>query len=180
MLGGTALVVAGLAWVLRKLIDQFFNNKIEKFKYELEKENTKFRITYERLHVERAEIIKETYKKIVLTFDLFRSYVNPLQLVGEKPEIEKKKEAGLAYNEFYKFYDENRIFFDESLAAKIDKLRETLWDAWIKFQLSRDLREGSHRGGHDEWMQAWTKVDNEVPLIRKEIEAEFRKIIGIE
>lgn len=98
--GDTAIIVTGITLILRRIIDNFF-----------EKKNIKFKITYEKLQIERAEVIKETYKKMVLANDLLESYIKPYRRVKDKSEDEKLKEANESFNDFYEFYDKNRIFF---------------------------------------------------------------------
>lgn len=179
-IGGLSIIVTGAAWVLRRIIDNFFSNKIEKFKHDLERENTKFKITYEKLHLERAEIIKETYKNIVLTHNSFHSYLNIFQPAGGKTEDEKRLESGNYYNEFFNFYDKNRIFFEESLALKIDKIRDKFLEAWREFELSKAVSKNDNQRDPDIWVKAWNKVNDDIPPLRKDIEIEFRKLIGID
>lgn len=61
---GIFSITGGLiAWLIRRLFQQFFEKDLDKFKVDLLKETVQFRIRYEKLHSERAEVIKEVYKK---------------------------------------------------------------------------------------------------------------------
>lgn len=94
---------------------------------------------------------------------------------------EKQKLAAEKANDFITYFDRNRIFFEDSLAEKIDKLRDSLWECWTSFNLSKDLREDKlHKDGLDMWHSVWEKLTKEVPEIKKEVEGEFQKIIGLE
>ena len=179
-IGGFGVIIAGVAWVLRCVVDSFFNSKIEEFKHNLEKENIKFRITYEKLHTERAEVIKETYKKMVSAYDYTRAYVIIFEKPDDKSEDKKRKEADKAYKEFYKFYDENRIFFSESLASDIDKLQEKFWEILVEFEESKRFPNDGRGILGDKHKEVWNKIETDIPPIRKEIEDKFRKTIGIE
>jgi len=180
-ISSVTIIVAGASWVIRKLIDNFFSHKIEKFKTELEKEHTRYQITYEKLHTERATVIKETYQKLVDVYKAFHSYMNPLQFAGESDIEDKQKNAVEKANDFVMYFDRNRIFFEDSLAERIDKLRDALWDCWADFALSKDLRKDrQHNEGLNMWRKVWDKLNTDVPKIKKEVENEFQKIIGIE
>ena len=180
-ISSTAVIVAGASWILRKLIDNFFSHKLEQFKAQLEKEHTRYQITYDKLHTERAVVIKETYQKLVDVYKAFHSYMNPMQWGGEPTMEEKQKIAAEKANDFIIYFDRNRIFFEDSLAEKIDRLRDALWDCWTSFGLSKDLRnDRQHKDGLDMWHKIWEKLNTEVPTIKKEVEKEFQKIIGLE
>lgn len=177
----TALVIGAGAWIVRKLIDNFFSHKVEEFKANLEKENARYKITYEKLHSERALVIKETYQKLVDMFNAFQSYINPMQMAGEPSMEEKAKDAIKKGNEFIHYFDRNRIFFEENLAKRIDVLCGLLWDCWTSYGLSKISREGGdHKESLEMWNKAWQKLTTEVPKIKKGIEKEFQAILGIE
>ena len=175
------IVAVALGWVLRRLIDNFFSHKIEQYKAQLDKENIKYRITYERLHAERAEVIKNVYKKIVNTYDAFHDYIKPLRLAGEPTQAEHHKIAGETFNNFSYYYRENRIFFAEPIACRIDAILNLFMEIYNQFEMSKILKEDvSTYAGVQEWNKAFERLKNEVPPIKSEIEKEFRNMIGIE
>ena len=176
-----SVIVGAGSWVIRKLIEEFFAHKLEQFKADLQKEHTRYQITYSQLHSERALVIKETYQKLVDLYKAFQSYMNPLQLAGELTEEEKQRIAAESANEFTNYFDRNRIFFDDSLAQKLDELRNALYDCWTSFGLSKTLRDAQDlKPSADMWTKIWEKLNTEVPRIKKEVEREFQKVIGIE
>lgn len=165
-------------WFLREYSKQLFVKDLEKFKVELQKEAIQFKIRYEKLHTERAEVIKEVYKKIVKTYRAFHSYICPLQLAGEPTEEEKKKIAADEINSLVNFYEENRIFFNEQIAKEIDNLLVKFREAWNKFHLAKDLKKEG-QSHIKEWGEAWDKVDKDISKVKSLIENKFRDIIGI-
>lgn len=178
--GIIALVISATAWLVRELFKQILNRDIEKFKSDLEKESTEFKIRYEKLHGERVMVIKEVYKKIVKTYKSFHSLINPFQLAGEPSHEEKGKVAAENANDLTDFYEENRIFFDEKLAEHIDFLLKDFRDAWNKLEYSRESRKsGDYKISLDEWNSAWKQIKDKVPIVKKELENKFREILGI-
>ena len=91
--GIAGIIAAASVWLLKNVFDQILKKDIDNFKYNLEKGAIEFKIKYEKLHTERAEVVRELYKKISRTYRAFHSYMNPLQLVGEDPEKVKAKKA---------------------------------------------------------------------------------------
>lgn len=175
-----SIVVGGASFVLKTLVDNFFSHKIEQYKSELDRENTKHRIVFEKLQTERAIVIKETYKRIVIVNKAFRSYMNPFQFAGDLNKEEKQKEAAKSANDFIDYFEQNRIFFEESLAKKIDEIKNILWDAWHDFMLSRELRQEDVKAANEKWGNAWNILERKIPEIKIDIENKFRSVIGIE
>lgn len=131
------------------------------------------------MHAERANVIKEVYKRIVKTQRAFESLIRPLQLVGEPTQEEKTKQLADQFNDLSNYYAENRLFFGEELAQEIDGLLKKFMDIWHQWNYAKDLREG-RTPDVKEWGRAWDQVKGEVPLIKESIEKGFRDIIGIE
>lgn len=177
-LGVFGIIIVGASWVIKKYFEKMFDKDLEKFKSDLEKQSIKFRIRYEKMHSERAEIIKELYKKIVQTFRAFHSYMNPFQNDPESQE-KKGKEASVCANNFTDYYEENRIFVDENLAKEIDKLSDVLKKAWVEFEISR-FNKTNKISYVENWNKAWKIISEDTPTIKTKIEEEFRKIIEIE
>jgi len=178
-LGIVSIVSVAFVYLIKKIAEQFFARDLEKFKSDLEKEAIQFKIRYEKLHSERAEVIKEVYKKIVRTNRSFHSLMNPMQWAGEPTEEEKGKKAASEINSLVDFYEENRIFFEEKLAGEIDELLKKFRDPWIQFDYSKYKTESKHKDV-EEWNKAWKQISEDIPVIKKLIEKRFRDIIGIE
>lgn len=177
---GIATIFSGaLVLIVRKLIEQFFSKDLEKFKADLEKEIIKHKTKFETLHTERANVIKEVYKRIVKTQRAFESLIKPLQLAGEPSEEEKTKLLTEEFNALANYYTENRLFFNEELAQEVDKLLKKFLDIWHQWGYARNLRQ-MNEPNVKEWGKAWDQVKDEIPPIKRTIENKFRDIIGID
>lgn len=176
---GIFSIASGLiVWLIKQLFKQSFNKDLEKFKADLSKEAIQFRIRYEKLHSERAEVVREVYKKISRTHRALKSYVNILQLSGETPEEEKRKKAMSEIADLIVYCDENRIFFEKKLSEEIDSLLQNFVKICNQFNCSKLEMDGNHRDVK-EWDKAWRQISEETPKVRKIIEDKFREIIGI-
>ena len=100
---------------------------------------------------------------------------------NEPTQDEQGVTAGNTFNDFSKYYRENRIFFAEPTALRIDAILDLLLEIANQFQVSRILREeGPSHESVTEWGKAFDRLKNDVPPLKSEIEKEFRKLIGIE
>lgn len=175
--------IAGLIiWIAKKIINHSFSIDLEKFKADLKIEAAKDRIRYEKMHNKRAEVIERLYKKIVRAYRALHSYMHIFQRTGDSTEKEKGEKAAKAANDFTDYFEENRIFIEESLAKRIDDLSKKFKEAWNNFDLSRYLRESKNSSSDyvKKWEEAFNGIDQDANRIKKTIERKFRKIIGIE
>lgn len=179
-LGFFGVAVSGASWVIKKYFEKLFDKDLELFKSNLEKQSIEFRIRYEKLHSERVDVVKEVYKKIVKTHKSFSLLMNPFQQVGDSTEEEKGNEAAKNANELTEYYEENRIFFDEKLSADIDSLLLEFKESWSEFsgsRVSKGLKD--NKTMLNQWNKAWKQIQEKVPVIKKQLENEFRIIFGV-
>jgi hypothetical protein len=174
-LGIFAIASGFISWIIKLYIQKSFDKDLEKFKSTLEKEIIQFRIKYERLHSERAEVIKEVYKRIVKAYHDIKLYKSQLELPGFPSGEERKKILIKTVVDLIYYYEQNRIFFEEELAGKIDDLIGILGSSLIPILNSK-------KGYIDDkkFNEIWGKIDKEAPEIKKIIEKKFREIIGIQ
>lgn len=176
----TSAVTATVIFVGKRVVEFWFSKDLEKFKADLEKESIKLRIRYESLHTERAKVIKDLYSRIVDTEDKLASLMRPFQMVGEKPQSEKAKEAVRALQELIIYFEQNKIFLDEKSEEKVKKIVDICQETWLDFDFSQILKQYQDKDFVNKWNQAWEKFKKEVPGAKQEIIKEFREIIGIE
>ena len=180
-LGIFGIIIVGCVFILRSAVRIIFMKDLEKFKADLSIEAIQFRIRYERLHSERAEVIKEVYKMISRTYRNLDSYIIKIS-ASSREEIGKKTadEANLLVN----YYEENRIFFEEELIKDIDVLIENFRKIWSLLESARITARieggGEFSINYGQLLEAKKELDEKIPKIKKLIENKFREIIGIE
>lgn len=177
-LGFVGIIAGTSVWLIRKVAEQLLTRDLVKFKADLEKQAVEFKIRYERIQGERVEVIKEVYKKIVRTYKSLNS------LILEGPQAEKEGEiieTAKRAIDLIDYYEENRIFFEEKLAKDIDFLLSSFSSVLGKCGASRISRKiKDYKVAVEQWKSAFDQIQKEIPNIKKQLENEFRKIIGIE
>ena len=195
-IGGSATLFLALAWLTRKLLSQLLAKDVEKFKSELQLrtniELSEFKSTLElaayehqyrfgRLHEKRAEIISELYSAI---FDLQKSvgdFIDSLPV--STPEHNKKNLLTVwkAADHFKAIYGRNRIYFNESVCFKIERLNASLSAPVSTLAAQMNLAGEQNWDSLGKiWLDAQGKFDSEVPDIKNELENEFRMILGVQ
>lgn len=81
---------------------------------------------------------------------------------------------------FMNFTTKTGFFFDEALADKIDEFKDLFFEILVEFKNSKKSSDDGRGIIYDKQIKIWDKMEKNIPVIRKEIETEFRKIIGVE
>lgn len=180
-LGIFSAIVAGVTFVARKSITQYFDKQLETQKIALQKE--KFRFT--ELHTERGQIIKELYSKLVQFDNDMSSLANPMQLEGEKDISEKITQARDSGIEFKQYYEQHRIFFSKDICNKVDEffseMDSVFGDHWhYKLHDFDDDTLGKSEK-RDILIDNWEEIDEgNIADLKADLRTEFRAILGVE
>ncbi len=151
-----------------------FAKDLEKFKSDLQIEAFKSNYTFEKLHAERAEVIKKLYVLMIETYRKLGRIMIPdnSDLYMKKLRTEETiVTAGDKFQELIDYFHFNRIFLSESLSDRISKLIEKLNKAWLEF--CQDEKKGEITD------MAWNTLDCEVKEIQIKLENDFRLLLGI-
>jgi hypothetical protein len=172
--GAAALSVAG--YLGRSLLSQVFAKELEKFKSDLEVVTGRNRFRFEKMHLERAEAIKQTYQKLVVSTNYLGSLLRPLQEAGELSEKDKAERFTDAANGFQAHFEENRIFFAKDIEDKVERFISKTREACNLYRLSVDLDKG--RESMAAKNEAWKLVDSSLTELKRELEDDFRNVFG--
>lgn len=195
-LGGSAILLGAVAWLMKTLTSQFlakdlenyksqiqFQNQREltKFKSEIEKTAFEHQIIFSRLHDRRAEILAELYGSIVKLYDLASLFVRYAIFEEKDNRKDRLKELWDAVDKFRNIYEPNIIFFPETVGKKIKNLDEALSAPVSKLVHHLEIYEQNDdiAPARQAWEDAEEQIERIVSEIKKEIEMEFRNILGV-
>jgi hypothetical protein len=186
-LGGATAISVTIGYLGRKAIEAFLQGRIESYKKNLERIASEHSIRFQRLHSERAEIIKEFYGKLAVLDDTLYSTLRPFQVVGE-PELEEKvKKLSVQFNELREYFLPKRIFFENRLCELIDKILETAKGVFFDITTYPvDIKDTNYKYDrnllkerHEFWEYAREIHKKEITSLKGKLEDEFRMLLGI-
>lgn len=197
-LGGTTLVLAAVAWLIRSLISHFLSKDLNLFMHRLQSESE---LELERLrhslrliasehekqvHLlqeRRAEVIAELYERLIEFLATAESFASLAEWKGEPTKKEKAVKLGDNAYEFHHYFQIKRIFFSEDVCAKVDVVFQEVHSASLKYRMW--LGHSKSGGGRayekmdDAWTEAWNTMKDKVPPLVAAVEAEFRSLLGV-
>lgn len=166
------------AFMIKKIFEKWINKDFEKFKHKLKQE----RIISSKLYDKRGEVINKLYELLEDFNQKMSSLTSPAEMAGDLPKIEKLKIAGKSGEDFRNYHSKKKIYFNENLSNLLDKINSQFIEAWIDFTMyppeKNNLSSGNEKEKWEWWIKAWKKVSEEIPPIKKEIEKEFRNLLG--
>ena len=197
-IGGTFVVSAVLAWLIRSLVTHLLSKDVESYKHtlqseaatELEKLKHELRLAaaeYEKqvslLHEKRAAVIAELYSKMIDFLRAAESFVSLAEFEGEPSKPEKAKILGKKAQEFHQYFIHHRIYFTEELCSKVETLVKAVdspalsYRVWLRVVEERESTSGEY---HKAWIEAWEAMKDKVPPLELAVRREFRTLLGVE
>ena len=165
----------------------------ERLRFELNKISLEHQSKYNALYQERGNIIKETYSKILVV----ETELLNLTTVMQGPDW-KKTENNFALKEliiqFEKSFEVNRLFFSkeicdniESLIERMKTINHKMYSAKLRAETNEYLEVHNHvlsvearLEPKDTWFSLEAEASTEIKSLRRELEREFAKLIGVE
>jgi uncharacterized protein YbcI len=188
----TAVAFGIIKYLSQKIFENYLVKSIENHKSNLERITISHEIQFASLHKERALVIKELYGKLynyktaiihLFNFDLKEGL--------EREDLSRRIDFWTkVVPDFSNYFHRNRIYFSEDLCQTIDNLNNQLDDINTKtkdfmgrFEYIEEQIDAI-KSKDKTFVALKEKVNgalsDEIDKIIKQLEKEFRKILGVE
>lgn len=181
-----------LLYVFQKVIDERAAKRLEEFKANLQLTTVEHETRFSRLHTDRAKVIAEFYKrlsKVERSLSLSAQGIHlhaDLEQPWEKAVDESRKSFENTLDnvsQFEEYFQENRIFLSNPLCEKIEFLLQEIFAALSDLEGSFAPTPPNTQGPGPAILSLWQatkKVEVTIPSIKRDIEKEFKNILGVE
>lgn len=192
-IGGSAVLFASVAWLVRSIINHTLSKDIEKFKINLKSESEQellrmhsslqlaefeHQIRFSQLHERLAEAAIDVYGKLRQVYREVDDRVSVLS-TDRRSNEEIEDAIRIAAKELSDCYYPRRILFPKEIADRIEEFIKILRRVLIKHnQLER--ASNSNNLKWDKIMdEIDTMVEDKLPKLFESLETHFRKILGV-
>jgi len=153
--------------------------RLERMKAELQIEAARQQTRFSEQHTKVAEAVVGVHAKIDDAFNAVADYTKVFEPAGGATKADRRETVNETINELRQFYYRNRIYLPTSLAERVKDLHEQLFDAASTFSMKVE-----HGRDEDDSIKTWTNTFNRLkndilPLLR-DLEDDFRRMLGIE
>lgn len=197
VIGGSGVLFGAMAWLMRSIINHFLSKDLANFKLNLQKESQQellrlqsslqlvqleHQVRFAKLHENRAEIIAETYSKLVKLQKTTSDFVHMYQRVNDSKNKENIKQLWDAADDFKEYFEKHRIYFNPNTCSEIDDLTQALSKACsnlVIFIQDAGAIKLTTDQIWNEWNKAMTIIDSDVMKIKNSLEGSFRELLGV-
>ncbi len=185
--GGAAVFGSVTAYLGKVTINAFVASRIELYKNSLERITTEHAVRFQSLHDERAETIKSFYDKLTKLDDVLSSTLAPFQPAQDSPLEDKVQLLAKYFSETRDYFVPRRIFFDEQTCEQVDRILGvargiffdvTTYEIDIKHPQYKYDRE-ILKERHEFWEKARTSHKQDFTPLKRNLENQFRNLLGI-
>jgi hypothetical protein len=188
LLGGFAIIVSAVAWVVKSVVTHFLDRDVEEYKSQLATESareienlkTQLQLTakehevrFSKLHEKRAEIIADLYSKLSRAHR--ESNILMFRIEQKEDEASLKTAADFAYKASISasgFFEGNQLYLSKELSDSIRRILSTMQLTSLSFPYDGDIRT---RG-----LDIWKEQSQKISAIMSKLEKEFRLMLGSE
>lgn len=171
----TAVLIV-MAYLLRQWLSSQISRDLEKFKADLDRSLFEYKTKFSLIHEVRAQVIGELYGKISRASSMLARLVHIFQMGNGISLLDKKKAVAEVAQGMQDYYNEKRIYLDDSTCEKIDGIIEVLHSVFVTFDVAQkgDSYEPDDSGL---WREANREFREKWPPLKKALEKEFRDIL---
>lgn len=137
----------------------------------------------DKLQIKRLEVMSELYKRIVnldMRMQEMTAFMKQVFKDAEEEENERVKNAGDAYNDFFLYYMEHKIFFSKDVSEALADLRDKYYSSYMDYTFKYRFGINNFEINRENFDKASETVKELIPPIKEKIEAEFRNLAGVE
>jgi len=180
-LGGSAMLLAAVAWLLKSALAAWIAKDAERFKAglkadaEKEMENlkhslqmiaTEHQVRFSKMHERRAGFIEELYKKLTDLNLHGEQFVITSENNPTPYHAENFREIQEELREVFLFAEQHPIYLPESVCALVDKhlgqLRKTVWTAGIFGRLV-NANDRTVQQSNEAFTKAYEEFETDIP-----------------
>lgn len=201
---GTAFIVSVIGFLAKKIIEQFLNKDLEKFKNHLSAENEKAKLKFEKtiesyradlnliyskqiqLYSKKSEIIETLYHKLV---DLNRAMLEMTQsfrnITGKdeqavmQDELDRVNTSAEKGNDFFNYYSTNKIYFELETCSLIENLQKQFKESHTDYSFRHTFGIPPSEMTYEMGKKAGDRVRTEIVDLMEKLENDFRLTLGV-
>jgi len=194
--GGIAVLLAVLGYLAKSFLDKLIirdtklfetdlkmksDAAIERLRNDFQIQTIEHQVRFSKLHEKRAQVIAELNGHLAELLWEAESFLSPMEFAGEP---DKNKKYALAMNkivECLQYFDKHRIYLPSDLCASLEELMLKVHTHVIHFGVYVKCEQHSVESRKEKdkiWIGGWEAIKNEIPITRKALEDDFRKLLG--
>lgn len=201
---GTAFIVTIIGYLAKQIISQVLNKDLEKFKNQLQSENDKAKLKFEKeiesyradlnlvyskqlqLYSKKSEVIEALYHRLIDLHDImlemtvsFRNITGKDEQTVQQEEFDRVNLAAQKGNDFFKFYSTNKIYFEKETCKLIEELQMKFKETHTDYSFRHTFGLPPIEMTYEMAKKSGDRVRDEIPKLMEKLEDDFRQTLGV-
>lgn len=194
ILGGAAILVTAVAWLIRSLIAHFLTKDVMKYREELKAANAveleklrselamqalEHEVRVRRLDDKIADHLTAVYQRLFRFYESVHNYVKILEHADEPSKIEKHSAVIKAGEEYWDYLLLNRCYVPPKLFKQIREVGDTLSTSSRELSYYLDDKKKGQEAEEDGWMKAYKDTKEKATPMFSALVAEVQRRLGV-
>jgi hypothetical protein len=181
-----AALLGFAAWLCREIVLHAMDRDIERFKADLQRAAFEHQVRFSTLHEKQAEVVAETYARLVKVQEDIFAFVRPIEYDADPPREERREKVLEAFRALQGYLAPRQIYLPTSTRNKVKQVTDRLASVVNKRTESVQYGKGGVLGPPNRkeeatlWVQAFEEFRKEVPPLLTALEADFQRLLGVE
>jgi len=195
---GNAMVLAVLGLLGKSLLEKLIQRDskrfeieikakadiaIEQLKSELQLRTIEHQIKLSSLHGKRATVIADMNALLAEVMWEAESFLSPMEFSGEPDKRQKHQTSMNKLEEFFRYFDKNRIYLPADLCLTMEKtvleVRQHVIKSGVYLEWDEAaLMDHTRKEKTEAWLGGWNAIKTQIPEVRKQLENEFRALLS--
>jgi hypothetical protein len=175
--GGQAALLLAFAWLMKTLISNQLSKDADAFRSSLQMAAVEHQVRYSKLHERRAVVIARLYRLLLEAADAAKTFAaNPNdKTLGN--------EQWKQHVQLYRFFHINKIYLPSTLCGLLENYERVLRHSVVFLKVYMSVEQPNPQMIEQQnkvLREAWQAIETDLPSIMRELEKEFRKLLGVE
>lgn len=191
LLGGQVILLAAVGWLCKALLSHRLTRdadafrarlkadtdiEIERLRTSLQIAATEHQVRFSKLHQKRGFIIAKLHRLLLEAADA-------AMLVAANPrDIDYLKQAHEKHLELYRFFHFNTIYLPTAVCGLLGQYENKVRHSVVFIRIYMREEHPTPQMIEEQnkvLLEAWRALETELPSMRKELEKEFRVLLGV-
>ena len=148
---------------------------------DLQRAGFEHRTGFSRLHSQRADVIAETYRLLMIAFREVEVFVNPMHSVDMPANTETYQAAMNAIVACARHFDQRRIFLPREICERLEQFLKSLRGPALLLNSYHPIEHPIDYVAQEKyelWQKEWGTFEGDVTAVRGALEDEFRRLLA--
>jgi len=178
----TSGIITGIfIFIINKWVEYSFDTKLEAYKDKLESASSERNIKLTRVFEDQASTIAQIYANLVVIINSLQNYTTLFEIPDQPTKEKRRKQVAEDIDIFLRHYKPRRIYLPITTQKTIEQFLQKLYATTNDhtYEVVYQIDVNNKMPDYETLMKAFNYLNGECNETLKNLDAEFKKILGM-